>query len=144
MKPITTRLSEKTISAYEADYKNATSATTQAAEGFWILRKYTLTELKGVFTGKELIGLCVMFNGTIIQPEMSVKSVLIAQIEDSEKFDNMSSRHGFDHNTLMKKIEKLSSAQVYFLIHEIDRFWNDPKAYGSPSPDFTKFMSLFR
>lgn len=142
MKAITIRLNEKTVSAYETDYKNATSAATQAAESFWIIRRYALNELKGIFSKEEITALCDIFNGTIIQPEFSNKSVLIAQLEDSEKFEDISSRHGFDYEKLQSKIEQLTSAQVFFLIHEIDRFWNDPQAYDSPSPDINKLVSL--
>lgn len=142
MKQITIRLDDQVVSRY-SDYKNITSAVTQAAESFYVLRRYTLEELKGRFSHAEIVGLCDMFNGTIIQPEMSVKSVLLAQLEDAENFDNLSARHGFKYSELKEKIEGLTASQVFFLIHEIDRFWNDPVAYGSPTPEMKKLLKTF-
>lgn len=40
------------------------------------------------------------------------------------------------------KIEALTSAQVFFLQDEINRFWHEPKAYGAPQPDINKFLEV--
>lgn len=39
-----------------------------------------------------------------------------------------------------EKVNKLTSAQVFFLQDEINRFWHEPKAYGAPEPDLNKFI----
>jgi predicted 3-demethylubiquinone-9 3-methyltransferase (glyoxalase superfamily) len=69
--------------------------------------------------------------------------VVLAGLEDAEKFDHLSDRWGIDFEVLINKIKSLSVAGLYFLQEEIDRFWNEPSAYGAPSPDLELFLDKF-
>lgn len=107
------------------DFGNFSTATQLILETFEKLKKVNIEELKGYFTQEEITALADSQNGVMLSPDFIYKKgFLISQLEDFEKFESGISRHGADPATLLEKIEKLPSAQVYFLILDISAFWN--------------------
>ena len=96
----------------------------------WMAIKASQVEeqvVKDLFTEKEWIGMADAFNGTIVDPEQPFyrKEVLIGQMEDAERYENTSARHGFYHAGLMEKINNLSEFQALVVMELIHRFWNE-------------------
>ncbi len=120
-------------------FDNKTTGGEIIIDSFLYLRRDTLQELKGIFTKEELTGLIALRNGTIFEPQFSCNAkFLLAELEDAEKFDNQSKNFSFDYKKLIAKIQKLTSAQVYFLLLEINRFWNKESAKENSLDDFIK------
>lgn len=109
-------------------------------ESFPYLYNYTLRELRGYFTENELNGLVSSYNGTMMTEQfLANPAAFLMHIDDSEEFEFISKQFEFDFAAFRAKCEKLTAGQVYVLLLEINRFWNVPAAYGSPSPDLKKF-----
>jgi hypothetical protein len=65
-------------------------------------------------------------NGTIATSDFRCyPSALAANIEDSDKFDNIGEKWGVDVPRLIDKINRLTSAQVDAVFSRIEAFWND-------------------
>ena len=144
-KTVTITVTQKLADEFSALYKNHTAGMRLSAETFMQLRTSTMYELKGKFTKPEIIALTDNLNGTMMQVEYATNgNMLIAHIEDGEKYEGVCSKHGANLNDLSAKIASLTSAQVLFLQDEINRFWNEPKAYGSPTPDLDKFIEAMQ
>lgn len=140
----TVRITEDLEKKYKALYGTKTTGAQEAVECFLYLRAHTLAGLKCYFTKNELSALIDIQNGTIMQSQFAIsKEVLIAEIQDSNKIEGLAARWGININKLISKIGNLFAAQVYFLQSEINRFWNVPEAYGSPSPDLEKFLDEY-
>lgn len=96
----------------------------------WMAIKASQVEeqvVKDLFTEKEWVGMADAFNGTIIDPEQPFfrKEVLVGQMEDSERYESTSTRHGYGYDLLMDKINSLSEFQALVVMELIHRFWNE-------------------
>lgn len=106
-------------------FENKSSGAEMAIDAWFCMRKYTLFELKGKFTEEELYALVDAYNGTIFEPQYASSPQFIRiQIEDSIKFSGFSQDWKFKREEFLKKIDSLTAAQSYFLLEEIQRFWN--------------------
>jgi hypothetical protein len=91
-----------------------------------MIRKRSMSELKGVFTSDEWSYMADALNGTIITPEFRcIPGALIASVEDSDTYDGFGAKWGVDVANLCSKIDKLTSAQVDAVFSRIEAFWND-------------------
>jgi hypothetical protein len=118
-------------------FKNKTSGAETVLDSFSYLRFNTLEELKGIFTRGELTSLVDQRNGIIFDPRTSInKNMLILEADDKEKYDKQSGRFGYDHKILVEKINKLTSAQVFFLLLEINKMWEKGAAHGDALENF--------
>jgi hypothetical protein len=144
---ITLRINKSTREKYEQLFPSKTEGITEAAERFLSFQRYALKELKGKFNRQELIAILDAFNGLIQENEyMPVVDMFIAELEDHEKYNNMSNRFGIDYNDFIPKTKSLTSAQAYFFLMEIRRFWDlDDKAYQDENGrnDLEKFVEFF-
>ncbi len=123
---VSTRLDEAIIKQLEEIYQKPGTGASVAAEAYVFIRRYTLRELKGMFTREELIGMISNLNGTLQQPEFQSNPVMFAaHLEDGELYESLSKQYGFNFGTLMQKVQKLTSAQVFFLQEEIRLFWDN-------------------
>jgi nitrate/nitrite-specific signal transduction histidine kinase len=133
MKNVTIRIDAENESMLNEISTKPTTATQEIIEVFTWLRKQTIHELKGMFTREEIIGLADSFNG--LMPTWRIMcnpSALLFHTEDAEKYQSSISMHGGNIETLVKKIEKLSSAQATILQLELWAFWNRDENNGSP------------
>jgi hypothetical protein len=66
-----------------------------------------------------------MHNGTIFDPYIASKSVLMAQIEDSNKFDDVLKKWDVNREVLLEKVSRLTNPQAFWVTLECCAFWND-------------------
>ena len=141
----TVRLSPQVEQMLTEIYGKKTPGAERASECFPYIRRHTLFELKGYFTPEELKGMVDSYNGTLMDTQwMPIKDMVIGHLEDADKFEHISTKWGFNLDQLREKIKKLTSAHVFFLQEEINRFWNYDNAYASDDnsgPDLEKFVN---
>lgn len=125
VKVVSVRIEENTAEEYARVYGKTYTGMQIAAESFLSLRKRTFETLKGVFTKEELTALVDSFNGSMRQEKYLNKSVLVVQVEDSEKFDNIANRHNLDYSSFISKIKGLTECQAYFLMDRIFLFMDN-------------------
>jgi hypothetical protein len=90
------------------------------------IRRRTLNEIKGVFSPSEWLLMADSLNGTGITSEFRCLPVaLAANVEDSDKFDDLGVKWGVDIPQLLDKINRLTAAQVDAVFTRIEAFWND-------------------
>jgi len=132
----------KATEAYAKIYGKGNAGVARAGNVFLSLRAHSLRELKGLFTRLELKALVLNFESVNFEPRSACnKLVVTAQICDGEQMQGTFSNLKIDVDALKAKISALSAAQVYFLVDEIDRFWNEPVGWGSPSSDIEAFTN---
>ena len=147
-------MAKNTTNSYRTtqDNKNAltklhgsvSAGTEKAVESYIQLRPRIMIELKGFFTKAELSLIIDAYNGTIFDPRMAGNNnVLTASIEDAITFDNIAEKWEVEPPILFEKIAQLNATQTYFLLEEIDRFWNNKNAYGAPNPNLDIFLKEF-
>lgn len=123
-KNATIRLPEEIQNKLKENFGGIQSAISLIVEPFDRLRVMSIAELKDLFTKQELIALIDNQNGVMLTPDFVYnKSFLLAQLEDFEKFENGISRNGAEYAQLANKIDKISNAQVYYLLLDIHIFW---------------------
>jgi hypothetical protein len=123
MKHVNVNLTDTLAENYARVYGKATPGVAFAAEAFMTLRTRSLARLKGIFSEQEITAICDCYNGIMPQPEFMSRDVFIAQLEDSEKYQSISSKHEFSLENLREKVEKLHDSEVFFLLDRIYSFW---------------------
>lgn len=89
------------------------------------IREVAMAELKGVFTENEWSFIFDLTKGLIIDDSFSSsKGVLIAQIEDSEKYDGLATRHFADVSKMMEKIKTLHGSNIDAIYERAAAFWS--------------------
>lgn len=89
------------------------------------IREVAMAELKGVFTENEWSFIFDLTKGLIIDDNFSSsKGVLIAQIEDSEKYDGLATRHFADVSKMMEKIKTLHGSNIDAIYERAAAFWS--------------------
>lgn len=81
-------------------------------------------EVLHAFTESELNYIYDAFNGTILLPELSFKTLLIAKIEDANKFDRLSEKWNVDMDKFLSKLNSLSEFECYAVCKIAEEFWN--------------------
>lgn len=96
------------------------------------LRTTFLGELKGKFTREEWVAMVDSLNGTPFYEHHHINPLyMVIQLDDFEKLESGVSRHGADFSALKQKLEGLTTGQLYFLIREIETFWQS-QVNGKP------------
>lgn len=122
---VSARIEDSIITQLEEIYGKPGTGASVAAEAFVFIRRYTLRELKGVFTKEELHGIIDNLNGLIFESQFQANPQMFAvHLEDGEIYDNLSTRWGFKWKTFIEKVKSLTSAQAFFLQEEIRLFWD--------------------
>jgi hypothetical protein len=95
-----------------------------AIEGFIDIKKRTMKEIHGFFEEREIKYLVDIANATMFDSNFAAqKMTLIASIEDSDRYEGTGEKWDVDVQGLIGKIDKLTSAQCYFLQRETYLFW---------------------
>lgn len=95
-----------------------------AIEGFIDIKKRTMKEIHGFFEEREIKYLVDIANATMFDSNFAAqKKTLIASIEDSDRYEGTGEKWDVDVQGLIGKIDKLTSAQCYFLQRETYLFW---------------------
>jgi hypothetical protein len=143
----TIKLSQNAEKNLPEIYGKKTPGAERAVECYLYIRRHTLLELRGIFTPEELKGMVDSYNGTLMDAQwMSNKDMAVGHLEDAERFEYISQKWGFDFDKFIQKVKKLTSAQIFFLQEEINRFWNYDSAYKSKEgsgPDLETFVLEF-
>lgn len=114
---------DRLVELLEKEYGTMYKGVKRATESWLFLKRRTLEELKGFFTRDEMIFLVSMLNGTFFEPNMIRKEVMIAEIEDTVRYEQPE----YNSKDLIEKIKNLSYAQLFFLVEDIYHFWYDLK-----------------
>ena len=89
------------------------------------IREVAMAELIGVFSENEWSFIFDLTKGLIIDDNFSSsKGVLIAQIEDSEKYDGLATRHFADVSKMMEKIKTLHGSNIDAIYERAAAFWS--------------------
>lgn len=147
MKATTIRYNQQTGAMLAEIDLRPTTAVQIATELCMYTRRATLLEIKGKFSREEIIAMADCFNGTMPTWQyLPNTSLLIAQIEDGEKYQQSCSRHEAKLDKLLEKIKTLTAAQAAVLQLELYRFWNceGKGGYGSPSPNLDKLVEALK
>lgn len=141
MKNATTQLSDDESQKLIELYGSVYSGMQKSVSGFTALQTATLAELKGMFTREEIISMTDSLNGSMHEDRyMANKKMMLYGLEDAELLDKRFTSHDASFEDFRVKFKSLTSAQCYFLIEEIRRFWDDKAAYGAPTPDLEKLI----
>jgi hypothetical protein len=109
----------------------------ELVEGLTKARRLTLGELAGTFTREELVGLLDAFNGTLVRGiNLPAREVLRYEMEDAETLDGIGARHGYNSETLLKKISGLTHAQAETLLLELRVFWETQSGMDNALENF--------
>lgn len=141
-KKVTIRLDDNTMATYLKQYKEITPAVQNAAQVFLQLKRYTMLELKGMFIREEILALVDCLNATMRQDEYMRRSVLIANMEDSETLDDISGRWEFNPIHFHQKLDNLTEAQAYFLMDRIYVFWEMESSKENGLEDLVKELGI--
>ena len=133
MEQKTTRINIATANHINSHYKYLADGTNRLLS--IMLKSVTITEqkLKNLLTKQELTVIADSFNGTIIDPDQPFfrKEVLIGQIEDSETYEDISTRFNIDLTKLIDKLKLLTDTEAMILMEYIYKFWNEKNTTSS-------------
>lgn len=120
------RLPEQQTNYILENYKNINFGIVSIVDALQIIRKYSLSEIKGVFTPGEWSFFADSLNGTITDGIFRCnKEALIYHCQDAEQLDGTASKWDVDLAQLTAKIEKLTGAQVEALYFRVEQFWEN-------------------
>jgi len=120
------RLPEQQTNYILENYKNINFGIVSIVDALQIIRKYSLSEIKGVFTPGEWSFFADSLNGTITDGIFRCsKEALIYHCQDAEQLDGTASKWNVDLSQLTAKIEKLTGAQVEALYFRVEQFWEN-------------------
>lgn len=123
---VSLRLPEQQVEYLSYNYKNISQGVIEAIDALQIIRKYSLSEIKGVFTPGEWSFFADSLNGTITDGIFRCnKEALIYHCQDAEQLDGTASKWNVDLSQLTAKIEKLTGAQVEALYFRVEQFWEN-------------------
>ena len=120
------RLADETLALLQAYYPDAslTEQITTAVTALDMLRRHTLSTLRGVFAPAEWSYMADALNGTITDTTMRTNAtMLMASMEDANTYDDMAHKWGVDFAAFRHKLEHLSPAQCDAVYVRVDRYW---------------------
>lgn len=94
--------------------------------------------VRGVFSQNEWAALADLLNGSVINEEYRQRpDMLVAEIEDGDKYDGICGKWGISRDALIKKARKLTGEQTDALYGRIEDFWQHTS--GSDIMEWAKF-----
>lgn len=136
-KNITLRIPEEMYDRLSSNEQGINQTVLGIIEEHQQLLKYSEEELRGKFTPEEWTALIDLVNSQMLVPQyICVKSLMMATVEDGEKFEGTLTRHGADLGTMIKKMETLTAAQTAAMMKRAKRFWENP---GNSIEEWSKF-----
>jgi hypothetical protein len=114
-----------------------------AAEAYFELQMRTLYELKGMFSREEIMAICDNMNGSMISPEFASSSdMLMSYLQDGDKYDGLFRKWGIDGDDFLKRITALTSAQTWFLMDAVRRYWDQDSAKENSLIEFAEKFQI--
>lgn len=127
-KNLTIRIPEETYNKLSENEEGMTGAILSIIEEHYQLLKRSELEIKGKFSESEWTALIDLVNSQMLLPEyVCLNSLLIATIEDGEKFERALSRHGAKLDQMIEKVKTLTAAQTAAMAKRAKRFWANPE-----------------
>jgi len=80
--------------------------------------------IEPLFAENEFNYLKDLLNSSILTPDLSYKTMLLASIEDANIYENLAYKWQINAEELTAKIKSLSEFECYVLVKIIDEFWN--------------------
>ena len=137
-KVISLRLPVEMVGALEKKGNSVNRAVIESITKLNTLERYSMKELRGVFTESEWMALLDAFNGTIITTDFRYQPGFVsAQIADSDMYDGIGAKFNVDISALCEKLDKLTAAQVDSLYTRIETFWDN--TYTIKIEEWAKF-----
>lgn len=125
-KGTTVYLPEDQAKYIQENYKNQNIGIIAAIEALMTIRKYSTNELKGIFTPEEWSFLADSLNGTMTTDAFRCNAgALVHHCQDAEELDGTGQKWEIDIEKLVRKVEKLTGAQVEALYFRVESFWED-------------------
>lgn len=124
-KGTTVYLPEDQAKYIQENYKNQNYGIIAAIEALMTIRKYSLNEIKGIFTPEEWSFLVDSLNGTMTTDAFRCNAGALAyHCQDADKLDDLGEKWEIDIQELMEKIKDLTAAQVDAVYFRVEQFWN--------------------
>jgi len=124
MKQVSIRVERDSVDMLtELNDKVGTAAAT-VVHLFTYLRRVTIMELRGRFTPSEIKAMAEAYKW--FKPAWQImcdNSAVITNLVNAEKHKSVASSFGVDIDTLVKKLETLTSSQATILQLELISFW---------------------
>ena len=125
-KVISLRLPVEMVGALEKRGNSVNRAVIESITKLNTIERYSMKELRGVFTESEWMALLDAFNGTTITTDFRYQPEFVsAQIADSGMYGGIGAKFNVDISALCEKIDKLTAAQVDSLYTRIETFWDN-------------------
>lgn len=125
-KATTVYLPDEQAKYIQENYKNTSFGIITAIDALMTIRKYSLSEIKGLLTPGEWSFFADSLNGTITDGIFRCnKEALICHCIDAEQLDGTASKWDVDLAQLTAKIGKLTGAQVEALYFRVEQFWEN-------------------
>jgi hypothetical protein len=122
-KATTVYLPEEQERYIKENYKNQNFGIITAIEVLMTIRKYSLHELKGIFTPEEWSFLADSLNGIMTpRPFRCSAVVLVQHCRAAEELSGKARKWKIDVEKLFSKIETLTAAQVEVLCFRVENF----------------------
>lgn len=103
-----------------------------------MIEKYADREIRGVFTPAEWKYLADSLNGTMAVGDFRyIPSALVANVEDSAKYDGLDEKWGVDISALVAKINGLSCSSADAIFRRVEAFWDE--CWRNPDTDIDKW-----
>ena len=143
MPPKRVYIAENLAAQLSLVYPGKESGLNRAVGGFLALRELSLRQVRGIFTAPELVGLVDAFNGVWLglPHPLNPQQMLRFEMEDANELEDNASRHGYDADVLQAKIAALTQPESFFLLDELERFWNTEEA--GTTPDLNSFLAMY-
>ena len=138
------RVLERLIETITSKYDSANSGVNRSLYLLENLEKRLAAEIRSVFTEDELKAILDANNGTMIsEPFWGSQRAMVIQMEDGDEYDQVGKKWSVSVPVICEKIMALSPAAFLFFHEDIYRYWNEPPAYGSPSPSIVSFIKKY-
>ncbi|MBQ0156392.1 MAG: hypothetical protein KBT22_07445 [Bacteroidales bacterium] len=122
-KTITIRVPLEHMEWLESRGKGLNGAIVECIEKVAYIEKYAMRDLKGKFTPAEWSYIVSSLMDIAVEGNYRyVSSVLIACLEDANKYDNMGEKCNVDVNALCEKIRNLSCASIEAIYRRVESF----------------------
>jgi len=125
-KPVNTYLTPKTIAQIEKTFPTTYHGLRTTIESFFVLRNYSMKEIRGTFNDNEVVAMLKIYKGTTFAPTLASRQTLQLAIEDGEQYQRIVSENGADLKELLNKIELLTNTQAFWLLFELQTYWSAP------------------
>jgi len=127
-KNATVRLPKNIADYLSQNYSSINQGIIETINAFLQIRSTSMNELKGVFAKDEWKFFADSLNGTLVDGVFRTNvGALVAQCEDSARYDGLDQKWNLNLEALIKKVKSLKGANIEALYTRVEAFWNHPE-----------------